>query len=350
MTNMSKRLKIAMIGQKYIPSNIGGVEVVVEELSTRLNKKGYDITCYNRSYRNSPKTIHKKCLEAFSSSFFATMRALKNDANIVHYHTEGPAYWCWIIKCFSKKKVIVTIHGLDWKRVKQNKIASCFIKKGEKRAVKYADEIIVLSKSAQDYFMQNYNRKTNYIPNGVEIHKTQKPNIIKSKYGLKGNDYILYLARIAPEKCTHLLVEAYKELKTNKKLVIAGHPDVKKYAKYIKTLAANNPNIIMTGFVDGDEKAELYSNASVYVLPSEVEGMPLTLLEAVSYNVPVIVSDIPENTEVVGKKATTFKAGSAKSLKNKLVAVARPVSRDVLSKYSWDETVAKTIALYDSLL
>lgn len=347
---MSKRLKIAMIGQKYTPSNIGGVEVVVKELSARLNKKGYDVTCYNRSYENSPKTIHKKCLGAFLSSFFATMRALKSDANIVHYHTEGPAYWCWIIKCFSKKKVIVTIHGLDWKRVKQNKIASSFIKKSEKRAVKYADEIIVLSKSAQDYFMQKYNRKTNYIPNGVEIHKTQKPNIIKSKYGLKGNDYILYLARIAPEKCTHLLVEAYKELKTNKKLVIAGHPDVKKYAKYIKALAANNPNIIMTGFVDGDEKAELYSNASVYVLPSEVEGMALTLLEAMSYNVPVIVSDIPENTEVVGKKATTFKAGSAKSLKNKLTTVGKPVSRDVLSKYSWDETVAKTIALYDSLL
>ena len=367
---MSKQLKIAMIGHKYIPSNIGGVEVVVEELSTRLVKKGYDVTCYNRSHehcgnnkksiykgvklvdvktvhKRGLKTVHKKGLEAFSSSFFATMQALKSDADIVHYHAEGPAYWCWIIKCFSKKKVIVTIHGLDWKRAKWNKFASGIIKKGEKRAVKYADEIIVLSKSAQDYFMKKYGRKTNYIPNGVEIHKAQKPNIIKRKYGLKGDDYILYLARIVPEKCAHLLIEAYKGLKTDKKLVIAGSQDSKEYTERIKALAADNPNIILTGFVDGNEKAELYSNTSVYVLPSDVEGMPLTLLEAMSYNVPVIVSDIPENTEVVGKKAVTFKAGSVKSLKNKLVTVNRPVSSDVLLKYSWDENVAKTISLYE---
>ena len=371
-------MKIAMIGHKRIPSREGGVEIVVEELSTRMAKLGHDVICYNRSgrhaldktqkvnklkeYKNvkikTVLTIDKKGLAAVTSSFFGTLKILFSKVDIVHYHAEGPCYWIWIIKAFSKKKVIVTIHGLDWQRAKWGGFATKFIKKGEERAVKYADEIIVLSKNVQNYFLNNYNRKTNFIPNGVNKPEIIKPDMITKKYGIKKDDYILFLGRMVPEKGIHYLIEAYNQTKTSKKLVIAGgSSDTSSYYQELKDEAKNNKNIIFTGFVQGKELEELYSNAYIYCLPSDLEGMPLSLLEAMSYGNCCLTSDIDECAEVLENKGIIFRKSNVDDLSKQLqilcdnkdlVKKYKNEAQDyILKKYNWDDVVEKTLKLYD---
>ena len=235
-------MKISMIGHKRIPSREGGVEIVVEELSTRMVAKGHEVTCYNRGGKHVMDkkqkqqkmkeymgiklkrvwTIDKKGLAAMTSSFFGTLRILFSKADVVHYHAEGPCVWLWIIKFFSKKKIVVTIHGLDWQRAKWGGFATRYIKFGEKVAAKYAHEVIVLSENVQDYFRKIYNRNTTFIPNGVSKPLILEPKIISEKYGLKKDEYILFLGRMVPEKGIHYLIEAFNNIKTGKKLVIAG--------------------------------------------------------------------------------------------------------------------------------
>ena len=370
-------MKIAMIGQKRIPSREGGVEVVVEELSTRMIKKEYDVTCYNRGGKHVAGkeytttnlkeykgvklvkcfTIDKKGLAAMTSSFFGTLKILFSKADVVHYHAEGPCAWMWIIKFFSKKRIIATIHGLDWQRAKWGGFATKYIKFGEKMAVKYADEIIVLSKNVQDYFKKEYNRDTQFIPNGVDKPKIEKANIIKKKYNLKRDDYILYLGRLVPEKGVHYLIEAFKKIKTEKKLVIAGgSSDTDSYFQELKEKAGNDDRIIFPGFVQGKELEELYSNAYIYCLPSDLEGMPLSLLEAMSYGNCCLTSDIPECATVLEDKGVTFKKSNIKDLKNKLEELCTnekkvkkyksEAQKYILDKYNWDDVVEKTTKLY----
>ena len=366
-----------MLGQKRIPSREGGVEIVVEELSTRMAQRGHTVTCYNRGGKHvldkeqkveklreykgvhlkKVWTIDKKGLAAMTSSFFATICALFSKAEVVHYHAEGPCAWMWIIKWFSRKRVIATIHGLDWQRAKWGGFATKYIKHGEKVAVKYADEIIVLSKAVQDYFKKEYNRKTVFIPNGVSKPEIIKADIIQKKYKLKKDDYILFLGRIVPEKGIHYLIDAYNKVKTNKKLVIAGSAsDTDTYFQELKEKSKDNKNIIFTGFVQGKELDELYSNAYLYSLPSDLEGMPLSLLEAMSYGNCCLTSDIPECATVMEDKGVTFKKSDTKDLTKELQKLCddkelvnqykKEAQSYILNKYNWDNVVEKTLDLY----
>ena len=331
-------LKVAMIGHKRIPSREGGVEIVVEELSTRMVKKGIEVTCYNRKGKHaldksqkvnhikeykgvklkSVLTIDVKGLAAMTSSFFGAIKILFSKNNIVHFHAEGPCAMIPIIKFFSKKKIIVTIHGLDWQRAKWGGFATKYIKFGEKMAAKYADEIIVLSENVKKYFKDTYNRETNFIPNGVNKPDIKDANIIKDKFNLAKDSYILFLGRLVPEKGIHYLIEAYNKINTNKKLVIAGgSSDTDTYFNELKEKSKDNKNIIFTGFVQGEELEELYSNAYIYVLPSDLEGMPLSLLEAMSYKNCCLTSDIPECKTVMDNNGVTFK----KSDVNEIVSI-----------------------------
>lgn len=373
---MEKKLSVAMFGQKRL-SREGGVEIVVKELSTRMVKKGYKITCYNRSghhvsgaeydtadkkeyegiYQKYVPTIEKKGLAAVSSSFFAALYSAFGKYDVVHIHAEGPAYFSWLPKLFGKR-VIVTIHGLDWQREKwKSGFASKFIRRGEKNAVKYADEIIVLSKGVQDYFQVTYGRKTHFIPNGVNRPEIQEAELITEKFGLEKDSYILFLGRIVPEKGIRYLVEAYKQVKTDKKLVIAGgSSDTDSFMKELKELARDDDRIIFTGFVQGQMLDELYSNTYIYTLPSDLEGMPLSLLEAMSYGNCCLVSDIPECTEVVEDKALIFKKSDVNNLKTKLqeacdypeiVLELKDQAADfILVKCNWDDVVQETVELY----
>ena len=205
------------------------------------------------------------------------------------------------------KKVVqdLTSGGIDWQREKwQSGLGSKFIHQGEKNAAKYADEVIVLSKGVQDYFKETYGRKTHFIPNGVNRPQIREAKLISEQFGLEKDSYILFLGRLVPEKGIRYLVEAFKNIKTDKKLVIAGgSSDTDSFMEELKELAKGDDRILFTGFVQGAMLDELYSNAYIYTLPSDLEGMPLSLLEAMSYGNCCLVSDIPECAEVVEDKA-----------------------------------------------
>ncbi len=374
---MKENLKIAMIGHKRVPSREGGVEIVVEELSTRMVQCGYNVTCYNRSgHHVSGKeydtsnlseykgvrlktvlTIDRKGLAALTSSFFATIKAAFGRYDVIHFHAEGPCAMLWLPKLFGKK-CVATVHGLDWQREKwKDGFGSRYIKFGEKIAVKYANEIIVLSKGVQNYFKQTYGRETRFIPNGVNRPEIREAELIKEKFGLDKDGYILFLGRIVPEKGLRYLIEAYKGIQTDKKLVIAGGAsDTEDFMNEIKGMAEGDERIIFTGFVSGRPLEELYSNAYVYSLPSDLEGMPLSLLEAMSYGNCCLVSDIDECTEVVEDKAVVFMKSDVADLSKKLQMLCdnRKIVKDYKSnateficwKYSWDDVVKKTMELY----
>ena len=373
---MKNHLKIAMIGHKRIPSREGGIEIVVEELSTRMVKLGHEVTCYNRKGHHVSDsefdnenvseykgvklekvwTIDKKGLAAITSSLSAAIKAALGKYDIVHFHAEGPCAMLWIPKLFGKR-CIATIHGIDWQRAKWNRFASKYIKLGEKVAAKYADEIIVLSEGIRKYFKNTYGRGTIFIPNGVNRPVMRKPQLIREKFGINKDEYILFLGRLVPEKGIWYLIDAFQQVQTNKKLIIAGGAsDTNAFVQELKQLAKNDKRIIFTGFVQGQILDELYSNAYIYTLPSDLEGMPLSLLEAMSYGNCCLVSDIPECTEVVEDKALIFKSSNVNDLKDKLqqacdhpelVQKIKSQAADfICTKYNWDEVAMQTERLY----
>lgn len=369
-------LRIAMLGHKEIPSRQGGIEVVVEELATRMVKMGNRVTVFNRSSHNVAgrefdtkrrdnyngiqlkyvPTLDKKGLAAVTASFFGALSTAFGRYDIVHFHAEGPCSMLWIPKMFGKR-CIVTIHGLDYRRAKWGKFASAYILMGEKCAVKMADEIIVLSQDMKEYFKKKYGRNTIYIPNGVNRPNVIGDTLIQNEYGLKKDDYILFLGRLVPEKGLSYLVEAFKKTKTEKKLVIAGgNSDTQDFTEQLKEQAKDDNRIIFTGFVQGKMLESLYSNSYVYVLPSDLEGMPLSLLEAMSYGNCCLVSDIDECASVVEDKAVLFKKSDVSDLQDKLQNLCNNpalvekykdgASDFICNKYDWNKIVEDTLELY----
>lgn len=369
---MRNSLNIAMFGHKRIPSREGGVEVVVEELSTRMVERGHSVTVYNRNghhvsggeFQKIDKykgvniktlwTLDKKGLAALSSSVVGACKVLFGKYDIVHIHAEGPAAMSWLPHFF-RKRVIVTVHGLDWCRAKWSWFASKYIKWGEQMAVKNADEIIVLSRSVQKYFKQVYGRDTVFIPNGVTKPEIRSVNEIERCWGLSKDSYVLFLGRIVPEKGLRYLIEAWKNVHTEKKLVIAGgSSDTQPFLNELKRNAPDD--VIFTGFQQGVVLQELYSNAYIYVLPSDLEGMPLSLLEAMSYGNCCVVSDIPECVEVVEDKAVCFPKGNIDGLRKVLQKLLdssdevykfkKNASSYICQKYNWNDIVNKTLDVY----
>ena len=369
-------LRIAMLGHKTMPSRQGGVEIVVEELATRMAEQGHKVTVYNRSghhvsgkefdearkkeYRNVRikylPTINRRGLAAMTSSVFGAIATAFGRYDVVHFHAEGPCAMLWLPKLFGKR-CIATIHGLDHQRAKWGRFASAYIMMGEKCAVKFADEIIVLSENVQKYFKDTYGRETVFIPNGVNRPVVREADIIKQKFGLEKDDYILFLGRLVPEKGIQYLIEAFKQVETDKKLVIAGGAsDTDAFATELKEMAKEDDRILFTGFVQGKELDELYSNAYVYCLPSDLEGMPLSLLEAMSYGNCCLVSDIEECTSVVGNKALVFKKSDISDLKEKLQYACddedtvRKIKAEaagyICKRYNWDNVTDCTMRLY----
>lgn len=367
-----RELNIVMFGHKRIPSREGGIEIVVEELATRMVERGHHVTVLNRRGKHvsggevekvneykgvqvkTVATIDKKGLAAMTSSFTAAVKAAVSEADVVHIHAEGPAAMCWIPK-LAGKRIICTTHGLDWQRAKWGGFASKYIKYGEKQAVKSADEIIVLSRGVQEYFSSTYGRKTVFIPNGVSSPEIREAEEIKKLWGLEKDSYVLFLGRIVPEKGLRYLVEAWKGVRTDKKLVIAGgSSDTEAFMDELK--AAAGENVIFTGFQQGRALEELYSNAYIYCLPSDLEGMPLSLLEAMSYGNCCVVSDIPECAEVVEDKAVVFPKSNVDELKKtlqgllddpeKVAEYKKSAAEFICSKYNWDDVVDKTLELY----
>lgn len=369
---LKEKLNIAMLGHKHVLSREGGIEIVVKELSTRMVKLGHHVTCYDRGGAHVSGgeldtsneylgvsivpvwTIDRKGLAAMTSSLAAAWKAMWSKADVVHIHAEGPAAMSWLPK-LRGKRVIVTIHGLDWARAKWGGFATKYIKWGEKQAVKYADEIIVLSKGVQSYFEKEYGRKTTFIPNGVNKPEIIQAEEVTEQWGLTKDSYVLFVGRIVPEKGLQYLLEAWKGVQSDKKLVITGgSSDTGEFMNELKAQA--DENVFFTGFQQGRVLEELYSNAYVYVLPSDVEGMPLSLLEAMSYGNCCVVSDIPECAEVVGDMAVVFQKGNVDELRSTLQYLLdepahvqkykERAAEYITGKYNWDKVVDGTLALY----
>ena len=370
-------MKVAMIGHKVVPSRRGGIENVLTTLCPILVEMGLDVTCYNRSsdkveneyvgtvennmYKGvkikNAWTLNVRGFAAMIASFTAAISASFKDYDVIHFHAEGPCAALWIPKLFGKK-CVATVHGLDWQREKWGKgFASKYIKFGEKILAKYADEVIVLSQAAYEYFKETYNRETVIINNGISRPQRKEAEIITDKYGLKKDEYISVVSRLTAEKGIHYLIDAYNKITTDKKLVIAGDTsDTDDYVKMLKDKASGNKNIIFTGFISGDVLKEIYSNAYINVLPSDLEGMSLCLLESLAYKNALICSDIPENTSVAEDRAVYFKKGNIDDLADKLqqlcddsnyVETLRDgVDEFILGKYNWYDVAEATCKLY----
>ena len=370
-------MKVCMIGHKVVPSRRGGIENVLTTLCPMLVEMGIDVTCYNRSsdkveneyvgtvenkmYKGvklkSAWTLNFRGFAAMIASFTAAISAAFGRYDVVHFHAEGPCAALWIPKLFGKK-CVATVHGLDWQREKWGKgFASKYIKFGEKVLAKYADEVIVLSQAAYDYFKETYNRETTIIHNGISRPERKDAQIITEKYGLSKDEYISVVSRLTAEKGIHYLIDAYSKITTDKKLVIAGDTsDTDDYVRMLKEKAQGNPNIIFTGFVSGDTLNEIYSNAYINVLPSDLEGMSLCLLESLAYKNALLCSDIPENTSVAEDRAVYFKKGNIDDLAQKLQELCNNQTlvdslRDgvddfILNKYNWHDVAESTINLY----
>ena len=374
-------MKVAMIGHKVVPSRRGGIENVLTSLCPLLVEAGVDVTCYNRSsdkveneyvgtvvnkkYRNvklkKAWTLNSRGVSAMIASFTAAISATFSNYDILHFHAEGPCAAMWIPKMFGKH-CVATVHGLDWQREKWGKgFASKYIKFGERVMVKCADEIIVLSESAKDYFKKTYNRETVLIHNGIEKPIKKEAEKITELYSLVKGNYICMVSRLTAEKGVHYLIDAYNKIKTDKKLVIAGDTsDTDEYVALLKQKAANNPNIIFTGFISGDVLTEIYSNAYLVTLPSDIEGMSLSLLEALAFGNAVLCSDIPENTLVTEDKAMHFKKSDVNDLAQKLQMLCdnqeiienlkNGADEFILKKYSWKDVATDTYNLYKKVI
>jgi len=348
-------MKIIVLGTRGIPDIQGGVETHCEELYPRLAKMGYDITLITRTpyVRDKGNKIFKgvhlkhlyapknKIFEAVTHTFLGVIYAAFKRPDYLHIHTVGPMLLTPLAKLLGLK-VIVTNHGPDYNRQKWGKTAKRIIRLGEVLGSKYADKVIVISKGIQNHLSNRYKRKDCIlIYNGVTVQKkSEKIDFIES-FGLKRKRYIIAVGRFVEEKGFIDLIEAYSKIDTQLKLVLVGDADHKtQYSKKLKENAKKN-GIILTGFIKGDQLNQIFSHARLFVLPSYHEGLPISLLEAMSYDLDILVSDIPANIEIELDQNDYFRVGNLQSLKESLKRkLSEKKKRDfsgiLKERYSWD--------------
>jgi glycosyltransferase involved in cell wall biosynthesis len=278
--------------------------------------------------------------------------------DVVHYHALGPSVFLLLPRFFGIH-TIVTVHGLNYKTPKWKGMGEKFIQLGEKVTAKYADEIIVLSKEQQKYFLEKYGKKATFIPNGTAPEPPLEANEIFKRFELIKNSYILFVSRLVQGKGLEHLIEAYKKSNLQLPLIIAGDAAfVDEFVLSIHKSISEDERIHCVGFVSGKILHELYSNAKLFVFPSEAEGMPMCLLEAMSFNARCLVSDIPENIEVGGNFVQTFKTADVNDLKEQLEKCLihgdklfpSGCREYILENYNWDYVVQKTLQCYGSAL
>lgn len=327
-------MKIAMIGQKGIgvDSRAGGIERHVAEIVPRLAGIGHDIVVYARR-KYHPKgtagnkdfrlvfipTIYSKHLEAIVHTFLCSLHALFGKFDIIHYHGVGPATLAWIPKIFARKAtVVVTFHSQDQFHQKWGLFARKYLALAERASVMFPHYCICVSHAIQVYCRETFNRECVYIPNGAEIKEVSSFQEL-DQFGLEPNEYILNVGRIVPQKGLQFLIEAFKRIKTEKQLVIVGSAGFSdEYEKGLREMAKSDKRIHFLGFQSGDTLDQLYSNAYLYAHPSEYEGLPVVILEAMSFGLMPLVSDIPANIEAIKNAGVTFTSRDIDDLEKKL--------------------------------
>ena len=316
-------LRVAFIGGRGMVSKYSGIETYYEEVGKRLVEMGHDVTVYCRSYFTPalPKhegmrlvrlpTFRSKHLETFIHTFLSTVHVMFSKCDIVHYHAQGPALFSFFPRLVGKKTV-VTVQGLDWQRKKWGRCASFTLRLGELASVRLPNHTMVVSQTLREHYRTAYGVQTKYVPNGSMIRKRVAPLQIP-EWGLEPDNYILFLGRLSPEKNCHLLIEAYESLDTRAKLVLAGGSS--HTSAYVDQLRAHQSNqVVFLDWVYGPALDELLTNAALFVLPSDMEGLSLALLDAMGAAVCVLTSDIPENREVIAGTGFTFQPGDVTDL------------------------------------
>ncbi|MFN0028491.1 MAG: glycosyltransferase family 4 protein [Acidimicrobiales bacterium] len=373
-------MRIAMIGQKGIPAQYGGVEKAVEELAARLVERGHRVTAFNKRDRDLPAprehrgielryvpTVGGKHLHSLTQSLGASWATLAHRYDIVHYHALGPCLTSPLARIRPGTKVVNTIQGRDDQRAKWSRPAQLVLSTAAWMSTHVPHGGIAVSQQLQREFRTEFGRETVYIPNGVAVVPEQPvtpetdPLI---RFGLEPGGYLVNIGRLVPEKAIDQLLRAWVQVDTDVKLAIVGgssHTD--DFVDRLHRLAAQDPRIVLTGPVYGAGQDRLFRQAAGYVMPSLLEGLPLALLEAISYGLPVAVSDIPPHLEVIGSSAPgqrVFKAGDLNEMAKQLQLMVEdlPGERDaahllhtrVIEEYSWERVTDKTEAFYQSLL
>lgn len=377
--NKDKKLKIAVIGTRGIPATYGGVEKHCEEIYSRLVKEGCDITIYSRSYYNQSKIsdfkgvkiktipiLNIKGFESLIHSFISTILATFSDVDIIHFHSQGPSICAWIPRLFSpKKKVGFTCHGIDWKRDKWNIFAREIIKAGEFFSARSTHFRIAVSQYIVDYYKETFNVDMDKIYNGVNCNSFLPLKINKDKFAISEKNYIIFVGRLVPEKAPDILIKAVKNMNTDiKLLMVGGSAGTDSYVEELKTIANGHENIVFTSYMYDEELQELYSNALAYVSTSKLEGLPLTALEAMSYSLPVLLSNIEPHKEIYSidnsigylfdvnsveecqKTIETFLTLSEEEYKK----MGRKANSVVKKVFNWDIIVKKTKKVYERVL
>ncbi len=362
-------MKIAMLGQKGIPATYGGIERHVEELATRLVERGHEVTVYCRPYYTKQTgeyrgvklahvpSVRTKHLDTATHCAFAIPHIMLQDFDVVHFHALGPSLFASLPR-FRGMKTVVTVHGLDWQREKWGVVATWILKRCEYTAIVYPSRTIVVSKALREYFHEQREVTVTYIPNGTVLPNVREASKIR-EMGIEPGSYILFVGRLVPEKGCHYLLDAYRKVDTDAELIIAGGTSFS--SDYVDRLhRAGGERTRFLGYVYGDVLDELYSNARIFVLPSDIEGLPIALLEAMSFGNCCLTSDIPENLEVIGDCGVTFKKSDPDDMAAKLQqllavpercrAMGDRARRHVLETYDWDGVTLHTEAIYYTML
>ncbi|KKQ27202.1 MAG: Glycosyltransferase [Candidatus Magasanikbacteria bacterium GW2011_GWC2_37_14] len=374
-------MKIAFIGQKGLPASYGGVERHVEELATRLVKAGQEVIVYSRKWYTKVQddnyqgvkikhlpSIHTKHLDTITHVFISTIHAIFSGAQVIHYHGIGPALLSWLPRILAPKTlVIVTFHSIDRYDQKWGWIAKIILRLAEKSACKFPHQTIVISRGLQKYCLNEFNCETIYIPNGITLPEKQNDNSEFVKFGLKPQEYLIMVSRLIPTKGAHILIEAFNELKrknyNNEKIqklklaIVGGSVYTNDYVKKLHLLASHNNDIIFTDFQTDSTLHALHSNALALVHPSFNEGLPLTVLEGMSYALPTLVSDIAEHYELITNKNFIFKENNISDLEEKLLSFLNTTPEEkqqagianrnfVTKNYLWDNIVPQVLEVY----
>ncbi len=362
-------LRIAFIGGRGVVSKYSGIETYYEEVGERLAAMGHQVTVYCRNYftpdlreHNGMRlvrlpTVRSKHLETVIHTLLSTVHALTQRYDVIHYHALGPALFSFIPRLLGRK-TIVTVQGLDWQRKKWGWFASAVLRMGERASAKLPNETIVVSRTLQRHYRETHGVVTSYIPNGGLIRGKTEPRKIL-EWGLEPGKYILFLGRFSPEKNCHLLVEAFERIDAGIKLVMAGGSSYcDDYSRELQAHASDR--IRMLGWVSGEALDELLTNAMIFVLPSDLEGLSLALLDAMGAGLCVLASDIPENREAMEGAGFLFRPKDVDDLAGRLrFLIANPAARDaagrtakkrVADEYQWQRIAEEIENSYLSIV
>lgn len=376
-------MHIVFIGQKGIPSKYGGIETHVEELATRLVRLGNHVTAYTRPWYTPAKmdkyngielkslpSIYTKHLDAISHTLIATLHAcLIVRPDVIHFHGVGPSLLSWIPKILRPQAVVVnTFHCIDREHAKWGRIAQWALHLGEKACASFAHEVIAVSRTLVNYIGVSYKKRVNYIPNGITPRRVAVDDVILEPFGLQSYQYIAMISRLVPHKGQHTLIDAWKlarekapQILENTKLaIVGGSAFTDSYVKQLHEQARGDDSIVFTGYQRGDVLKSLFAGAKYIVHPSTSEGLPIAVLEAMSFGKTVIASDIPENMEVAQDYGVPFATGDINELADKIVELAQDEMRAasighaarefVETQYNWDDIARETQEIYEKRL